>query len=88
MSVNENVHYVSGGHRVLLLVETLLLAVWRHALHVVRCLSVFAFLRTSSSELPRISKLHPGVTSLHFRTFVMGLSLQVGGTRMLVPVGS
>src|ERR1700686_1367668 len=30
-----------------------------------------AFLRTSSSELARISKLHPGTTSPHFRTFVM-----------------
>src|SRR6266403_1140034 len=40
-----------------------------------------AFLRTSSSELPRISKLHPGVTSLHFRTFVMGSLLAVGGDK-------
>ena len=30
-----------------------------------------AFLRTSSSELPRASNLHPGFRSPHFRTFVM-----------------
>ena len=30
-----------------------------------------AFLRTSSSELPRASNLHPGFRSSHFRTFAV-----------------
>src|SRR5712675_324249 len=38
-----------------------------------------AFLRTSSSELPRSSTLHPGTTSPHFRTLVMRSLLALGG---------
>src|SRR6267142_979818 len=46
-----------------------------------------AFLRTSSSELPRSSTLHPGTTSPHFRTLVMRSLLALGGKGIVGPRG-